>query len=52
MEHNKYSVNNGLTKEFYEIFWEELKITLLASVKFAYLNQALSTKNKNKQLLN
>ena len=52
MENNKYSVNNDLTKEFYETFWEELKITLLASVKFAYLNQELSAKNKNKQLLN
>ena len=39
MKNNKTPGNNGLTKEFYEIFWDELKTSLMESV-----NQAFHTK--------
>ena len=32
MSNNKSHGNNGLTKVFYERFWEEIKITLCNSI--------------------
>ena len=36
MKNNKTPGNNGLTKEFYEIFWDELKTSLMESVNQAF----------------
>ena len=33
MQNNKTPVNDGLTKEFYETFWNERKNVLLKSLK-------------------
>ena len=40
MRNNKTAGSNGLTKEFYENFWDELKAPLMENV-----NQAFYTKN-------
>ena len=36
MENNKLPGNDGLSKEFYECFWDE---TILASIHTAFLNR-------------
>ena len=47
MENNKSSENDGLSTEFYECFWNEIKNPLLASIHRAFLNQELAVlKNK------
>ena len=38
MPNNKSPENDGLTKEFYEIFWEEIKIPLCNSITKSYQN--------------
>ena len=38
MPNNKSSGNDGLKKEFYEIFWEEIKIPLCYSITKSYQN--------------
>ena len=38
MPNNKPSGNDGLKKEFYEIFWEEIKIPLCYSITKSYQN--------------
>ena len=38
--------NDGLTKEFYETFWDELKDSFINSVKLAYQKEALSTSQR------
>ena len=35
MLNNKSLGNDGLTKEFYEAFWEEIKIPLCNSIKYS-----------------
>ena len=35
MQNNKIPGNDGLTKEFYETFWNEIKIVFLKSLKHA-----------------
>ena len=40
---DKYPGNNGLTKEFNETFWDELKYSFINSIKLAYQKMALST---------
>ena len=40
---NKSLRNDGLTKEFYETFWDELKDSFINSIKLAYQTKALST---------
>ena len=45
MENNKSPWNDGLSKEFYECFWNEVK-SFLASIHKAYLSQELSTSQK------
>ena len=46
MENNKSPGNDGLSKEFYECFWDEIKKTLLASNHRALFNQELSSPQK------
>ena len=43
MPNNKSPGNDGLTKEFYETFWEEIKIPLCNSITKPYQNGELST---------
>ena len=43
---NKSPGNDGLTKESYETFWDELKNSFINSVKLAYQKQALSTSQR------
>ena len=46
MPNNKSSWNNGVTKEFYETFWEEIKIPLCNCLTKLYQNWDLSTSQK------
>ena len=43
MPNNKSPGNDVLTKEFYETFWEEIKIPLCNSVTKSYQNEELRT---------
>ena len=43
---NKWSGNDGLTKEFYETFWEEIKIPLCNSITKSLQNGELSTSKR------
>ena len=43
---NKPPGNDGLSKEFYEYFWDEIKKSFLASIHKAFLNQELSSSQK------
>ena len=45
IENNKSS-GNGLSKEFFECFWDEIKNPFLASIHRAFLNQKLSSSQK------
>ena len=42
VENNKSTGNDGLTKEFHEIFWNEISEPLLKSVQYAKSNQHLN----------
>ena len=42
MKNNKTPGNNGLTKEFYETFWNELKTPLMKSINHAFHTKTLS----------
>ena len=44
---NKSLGNDGLSKEFYECFWDEVKKLFLGSIHKAFLNQELSTSQKH-----
>ena len=46
MENKKSPGNDGLSKEFYECFWNEIKNLLLASIYRAFLNHELSSSQK------
>ena len=46
MENNKSSGNDKLSKEFSECFWNEIKNSVLASIHRAFLNQELSSYEK------
>ena len=43
---NKSPSNDGLTKEFSEIIWDELKDSFINSIKLAYQKKALSTSQR------
>ena len=46
MENNKWPGNDGLSKEFYEFFQNEIKNSFLASICRAFLNEELSSSQK------
>ena len=46
MEINKSPGNGGLTKEFWEAFWDHVKVPLLLPFKMAFLKKELSTSQK------
>ena len=46
MENNESPGNDGLSKEFYESFSDEIKKPFLASFYKAFLNQELSSSQK------
>ena len=46
MENNKTPGNDGLSKEFYEVFWNYVKTSLLASINDAFIKDKLSTSKK------
>ena len=46
IDNNKSPGNDGLSKEFYECLWDEIKKPFLASIHKAFLNHELSTSQK------
>ena len=46
MENNKSPGNDVFSKEFYEFFWNEVKNPFLDSIHRAFLNQKLSSSQK------
>ena len=46
LENNKSPGNDGLFKEFYECFWDEVKKPFLASIHKVFRNEELSTSQK------
>ena len=46
MENNKSPGNDGITKEFYITFWNEIKTTLLLAIEKPYLVKQLSASQK------
>ena len=46
MENNTSPGNDGLTKEFYITFWNEVKVPLLLAIEKAYLVKQLSASQK------
>ena len=46
MENNKSPGNDGLTKEFYITFWNEIKIPLLLAIEKSYIVKQLSASQK------
>ena len=43
MPYNKSPGNNGLTKKFYETFWDDFKGPYIMSIKQAFHKKVLST---------
>ena len=46
MENNKSPRNDGLSKEFYECFWNKIRNTFLGPIHKAFLNQELISSQK------
>ena len=46
MPNNKSPGNDGLTKEFYGVFWDDLKTPLISSFKSAFVKGELSNSQK------
>ena len=46
MQNNKSPGNDGFTKEFYEVFWDDLKTPLISSFKSAFAKGELSNSQK------
>ena len=43
MENDKIPGNDGFSKEFYEVFWDDIKNLLLASINGAFIMKELSS---------
>ena len=50
MENNKSPGNDGLTKEFYDTFWTEIKGPLLDSIHHAQVTKQLSISQKQAKI--
>ena len=46
MENDKTPGNDGLSKEFYEVFWDDVKFPFLASINDAFIKEQLSISQK------
>ena len=46
MPNNKFRGNDGLTKEFYEVLWDDLKTPLISSFKSPFVKGELSNSQK------
>ena len=46
MKNDKSLGSDGITKEFYETFWEEIKTPLSNSIRKSFLTEELSTSQK------
>ena len=46
MPNNKSLSNNGLAKEFYEVFWDDLETPLISTFKSAFVKGELSNSQK------
>ena len=50
MEKDKTLGNDGLPKKFYEVFWDNVEIPLLASINDAFI-KLIEKKDRDKELL-
>ena len=46
MKNDKFPGNDGITKEFYEFFWDDIKNSLSESIKKSFISGELSTSQK------
>ena len=46
MENKKTPGNDGLSKDFYEVFWNDVKVPLLISINDVFIKEELSTSRK------
>ena len=46
MSNSKSPGNDGLTKEFYVVFWEDVKGPLISSLKSSFQHDQLSTSQR------
>ena len=46
MKNDKSPENDGITKEFYEFFWDNIKNSLSNSIKKSFISGELSTSQK------
>ena len=46
MECDKTPGNDGLSKEFYQVLWDDVEITLLKSINDTFIKEELSTSQK------
>ena len=46
MKNDKSPENDGITKEFYEFFWDDIKNSLSDSIKKSFISGELSTSQK------
>ena len=46
VENDKTAGNDELSNEFFEVFWDDIKFPLLASINDAFIKEELSTSQK------
>ena len=46
MENDKTAGNDGLSKDFYELFWDDVRIPLLPLITDAFIRKQLSSSQK------
>ena len=46
MENDKTTGNDGLSKSFYKLFWDVVKISLLPPINDAFIKEELNTSQK------